>query len=133
MLISAILLTSGIFNSIFDQVIQLYVDRSIAREMSGEGTQNMSTGELLMTLALIKPLLYECVCLLGGFLVYREWRQGKFRHPPLNIEKTQIIAKSIKAFSKEKVAFLQWYTNVMIPRFLQSRLVFLFMEKEAVF
>ena len=82
MLISAILLTSGIFNSIFDQVIQLYVDRSIAREMSGEGTQNMSAGELLMTLALIKPLLYECVCLLGGFLVYREWRQGKFRHPP---------------------------------------------------
>ena len=87
MLISAILLTSGIFNSIFDQVIQLYVDRSIAREMSGEGTQNMSTGELLMTLALIKPLLYECVCLLGGFLVYREWRQGKFRHPqPEHIE-----------------------------------------------
>ncbi|MYC77482.1 hypothetical protein F4X10_17095 [Candidatus Poribacteria bacterium] len=37
-LISAILLTSGIFDWGFEQVSQLYVDQSIASEMSGEGT-----------------------------------------------------------------------------------------------
>ena len=87
MLISAILLTSGIFNSIFDQVIQLYVDRSIASKMSGEGTQDMRVGEFLLTLSLIQHLLYNCLCLLGGFFIYKEWRQGKFRHPqPEHIE-----------------------------------------------
>ena len=80
-LISAILLTSGIFDWGFEQVSQLYVDQSIASKMSGEGTQDMRVGEFLLTLSLIQHLLYNCLCLLGGFLIFREWRQGKFRQP----------------------------------------------------
>ena len=80
-LISTILLTSGIFDWGFEQVSQLYVDQSIASEMSGEGTQDMRVGEFLLTLSLIQHLLYNCLCLLGGFLIFREWRQGKFRQP----------------------------------------------------
>ena len=80
-LISAILLTSGMFNSIFEQVLGLYMDRWIASEITGERVQNMNIGDFLMSVALVKPLLYSCLCLLGGFLVYREWRLGKFRTP----------------------------------------------------
>ena len=80
-LISAILLTNGMFNSIFEQVLGLYMDRWIASEIAGERVLNMNTGDFLMRVALVKSLLYSCLCLLGGFLVYREWRLGKFRNP----------------------------------------------------
>lgn len=76
-LISAILLTSGIFNSIFEQVLGVW----IASEIASERVKNMNIGDFLMSVALVKPLLYSCLCLLGGFLVYREWRRGKFRNP----------------------------------------------------
>ena len=80
-LISAMLFTGGIFDWGFDQIGKFYVDRSIASQMSGEGTRNMSAGEFLIILAYIQHLLYSCLCLLGSFLAYREWRQGKFRNP----------------------------------------------------
>ena len=79
-LISAILLAGGILDWGFEQIGKLYVDRLIVSEMGGEGTQNVSVGEFLMTLTLIQHLLYGCLCLLGGFLIYREWQQGKFRN-----------------------------------------------------
>ena len=79
-LISAILLTSGMFNSIFEHVLGLYMDQWIASEIAGERVQNMNIGDFLMSVALVKPLLYSCLCLLGGFLVYREWQLGKFRN-----------------------------------------------------
>ena len=82
-LISAILFTSGIFDWGFEQVGKLYVDRSIASKMSGEAAQNMSAGEFLMTLSLIEHLLRNCLYALGGFLIYREWRLGKFRNSQL--------------------------------------------------
>ena len=81
MLISAILLTSGIFNSIFEQVLNSYMDRWLSSEIAGERVQNMNTGDSLMRVAMVKSLLYSCLCLLGGFLIYREWRLGKFRNP----------------------------------------------------
>lgn len=80
-LISAILLTGGIFDWAFEQVSQLYVDRSIASETSGEETQDIRVGEFLLALSLIQHLLYNCLCLLGGFLIFREWRHGKFHQP----------------------------------------------------
>ena len=87
MLISAILLTSGIFNSIFEQVLGLYVDRWVASETVGERAENINTGDFLIRIAIAKHLLYSCLCLLGGFLVYREWRLGTFRNPqPEQIE-----------------------------------------------
>ena len=84
-LISAILLTSGLFNSIFEQVLDLYLDRWLASDIGIERMQNMNAGDFLMKVSvrvdLVKSLLYSCFCLLGGFLVYREWRLGKFRNP----------------------------------------------------
>ena len=84
-LISAILLTSGLFNSIFEQVLDLYLERWLASDIGIERMQNMNAGDFLMKVTvrvdLVKSLLYSCFCLLGGFLVYREWRLGKFRNP----------------------------------------------------
>ena len=84
-LISAILLTSGLFNSIFEQVLDLYLDRWLASDIGIERMQNMNAGDFLMKVTLrvdlLKSLLYSCLCLLGGFFVYREWRLGKFRNP----------------------------------------------------
>ena len=90
-LISAILLTSGIFNSIFEQVLDLYLERWLASDIGIERMQNMNAGNFLMKVTvrvdLVKSLLYSSLCLLGGFLVYREWRLGKFRNPhPEQIE-----------------------------------------------
>ena len=90
-LISAVLLTGGIFDWAFEQVSQLYVDRSMASKMSDEGTQDMRVGELLLTLSLIQHLLYNCLCLLGGLFIFREWRQGRFRQPqPEHIEEPEV-------------------------------------------
>lgn len=80
-LISVILLTSTIFNSLFDQTLGLYMDRWIASEVASGGVENMGAGDFLMKVAIVKHLLYQCLCLLGGFLIYREWRQGKFSPP----------------------------------------------------
>lgn len=80
-----ILLTSGIFNSIFEQALDLYLERWLASDIGIERMQNMNAGDFLMKVTvrvdLVKSLLYSCLCLLGGFLVYREWRLGKFRTP----------------------------------------------------
>ena len=84
-LISAILLTGGIFNWIFEQGIDFYMERWIAREVTSAGVWNMNAGEFLMGVALVESLLYGCLCLIGGFLVYREWQHGKFRNPNLDI------------------------------------------------
>ena len=80
-LISAILLTGGIFNSIFEQGIDFYMEQWIAREAASDGVWHMNAAEFLMGVALVKSLLYGCLCLIGGFLIYREWRLGKFRNP----------------------------------------------------
>ncbi len=50
--------------------------------MMNEGILNMSALEFLLTVAMVHPLVYRCLCLLGVFLIYKEWRQGKFRYPP---------------------------------------------------
>ena len=80
-LISAILLTGGIFSWLIDQGIDLYVDRWMTSQMNREGTQDTTLGEIMLTVAMIESLLYRCLCLLGGFLIYREWRLGKFNQP----------------------------------------------------
>ena len=81
MLMSAILLTGGIYDWIFDQVVEHYVVQWIENQEGYGITERMSPGELLMVVACIESLLYNCLCLLGGFLVYREWRHGKFHQP----------------------------------------------------
>ena len=79
-LISAILLTSGFFDSIFTVFFNPYTDWWIGREVSNWLTQSINVGGFpLRMVDLIKPLLYKSLCLLGVFLIYKEWRLGKFR------------------------------------------------------
>ena len=85
-LISVILLTSGVFDWVFERIINSYVDEWMTSKMSGEETRNMTPGDFVIRLTLIKQLVYDCLCLLGGFLVYRDWRQGKFRQPSAEIQ-----------------------------------------------
>ncbi|RKU15908.1 hypothetical protein C6503_13360 [Candidatus Poribacteria bacterium] len=80
-LISAILLTSGIFSSIFKHFSDPYMDQWIAGEISNWLTQSMTLGEFVLTVAYIKSFLYKSLFVLGVFLIYREWRQGKFHLP----------------------------------------------------
>ena len=80
-LISVVLLTSGIFSAIFKHFFNPYMDQWAAGEISNWLTQNVSLAEFILTLSLIQSLLYKGLCLLGVFLIYREWRQGKFHFP----------------------------------------------------
>ena len=80
-LISVVLLTSGIFSAIFKHFFNPYMDQWVAGEISNWLTQNVGPAEFILTLSLIQALLYKGLCLLGVFLIYREWRQGKFRFP----------------------------------------------------
>ena len=81
-LISATLLMYEIFGLIFQQVVKSDWWRWEPGKMRGEGILNMSALEFLLTVAMVHPLVYRCLCLLGVFLIYKEWRQGKFRYPP---------------------------------------------------
>ena len=81
-LISATLLTYEIFGLIFQQVVKSDWWRWEPGKMRGEGILNMNALDLLLTVAMVHPLVYRCLCLLGVFLIYKEWRQGKFRYPP---------------------------------------------------
>ena len=74
-LISVALITSWIF----DIIIPFYSDHLVERILSNESRLNMNAGEFIMLSGLIISLLYDCLYLLGGYLCYREWRQGKFR------------------------------------------------------
>ena len=86
-LISATLLMSGILGSIFEQVIKSDWWRWEPGKVMDEGILGMSGAEFILTVAMVKSLLYRGLCLLGVFLIYKEWRQGKFHQPsPEHIE-----------------------------------------------
>ena len=80
-LLSVVLLTSGIFNATFEHFFNPYIHQWAAGEISNWLTQSMTMGEFVLTVSSIKSFLYKSLCLLGVFLIYREWRQGKFRFP----------------------------------------------------
>lgn len=80
-LISAVLLMSEIFGLIFEQVIESDWWRWEPGKDMNEGILGMSGAEFILTAAMVQSLLYKSLCLLGVFLIYREWRQGKFRNP----------------------------------------------------
>ena len=86
-LISAVLLMSEISGLIFEQVVKSDWWRWKPGKMMNEGILGMNDVDLLLTIAMVNPLVYRCLCLLGVFLIYKEWRQGKFRnHQPEHAE-----------------------------------------------
>lgn len=80
-LISAVLLMAEISGLIFEQVVKSDWWRWEPGKMMDEGIWGMNDVEFLLTVALATPLVYRSLFLLGVFLIYREWRQGKFRPP----------------------------------------------------
>ena len=80
-LISAVLLMNELSGLIFEQVVQSDWWRWEPGKTIEEGILGMSDVEFLVTVAMVKSLLYKGLCLLGVFLIYKEWRQGKFRLP----------------------------------------------------
>lgn len=78
MFLTAVLLLSGLFNALIEQGVHAYIDGRITDNTMGQGP---TLGEFTLRIALLKPLLYNCLYLIGGFLVYREWRLGKFHNP----------------------------------------------------
>lgn len=77
-LISAILLTGGLFSTLFNRFFDPYMGQAVNNWL----TQSVNVGGYpMMMVELIKPFLYRCLCLLSVFLIYKEWRQGKFRYP----------------------------------------------------
>ncbi len=85
--ITMLFLTSGIFNSIFNHFFDPYIDQWIAGEMSNWLTQNTNMGEFVMAISYIKFFLSNTLFLLGVFLIYREWQQGKF-HVPQRLQRS---------------------------------------------
>ena len=81
LLSATLLLTSGIFNSIFAHFFNPYIDQWAAGEMSNWLTQSMTIGQFILTVSYIQSFLYKSLFVLGILLIYREWRQGKFRYP----------------------------------------------------
>lgn len=79
--ISVLLLTSGIFGSIFQHFFNPYLDQWTTGEISNWLTQSMTLGEFILTVSYIKSFLYKSLFVIGVFLIYREWKQGKFRFP----------------------------------------------------
>ena len=80
-LISATLLASEIFGLIFEQIVKADWWRWEPGKVMDEGILGMSGAEFILTAAMVQSLLYKGLCLLGVFLIYKEWRQGKFRNP----------------------------------------------------
>ena len=81
-LISAVLLMSEISGLIFEQVVKSDWWRWEPDKIMDEGILGINRLNFLVTVGLAQSLLYRCLCLLGVFLIYKEWRQGKFRYPP---------------------------------------------------
>ena len=79
--ITLILLTSGIFNAIFEHFFDPYIEQWTAGEISNWLTQSTTVGEFIMAVEYIKSFLYKSLFVLGLFLIYREWQQGKFHLP----------------------------------------------------
>ena len=80
-LISAVLLMNDIFGLIFQRVIESDWWRWKPGKVMNEGILGMGEAEFLLAVGMGQSLLYKGLCLLGVFLIYREWRQGKFRYP----------------------------------------------------
>ena len=78
-LISATLLASEIFGLIFEQIVKADWWRWEPGKVMDEGILGMSGAEFILTAAMVQSFLYKSLFLIGVFLIYREWQQGKFR------------------------------------------------------
>lgn len=70
-----------IVEAIFQPFFQQYIDRWAGGKVDNWLTESMTLGSFLMIFEMIKRFFYMSLNLIGLFLVYKEWRQGKFNQP----------------------------------------------------
>ena len=87
MFMSVVLLGDKIFGWIYSSfLIPNMLDRSDTDEIIGVVRApglNMSSAQSILTISLISSLIFYSLYFLGVFLIYKEWRQGKFNYPPI--------------------------------------------------
>lgn len=81
MLITALQFLSRIFYLLLELVLHPYIDQHRANYGYDALILGMGTGELVKRVFLIERCLYGGLCLLGVFIIYREWKLGKFGQP----------------------------------------------------
>ena len=83
MLISVVLLGHRIFEWIYSRFLipNMYDHWDTDKVIEWLGL-NMSRVEFILTIIHIRSLIFYSLYFLGVFLIYKEWRQDKFRYPP---------------------------------------------------
>ena len=91
--ITAVFIGFRFLNLIFDAALNAVLDAYIGQWNPGQdvrGVKLLQRLDIAIIVAHVKSILfilYVNLYLLGAFLIYKEWRQGKFRHPsPEHIE-----------------------------------------------
>ena len=91
--ITAVFIGFRLLNLIFDAALNAVLDTYIGQWDPGQdvrGVKLLERLDIAIIVAHVKSILfilYVNLYLLGAFLIYKEWRQGKFRHPsPEHIE-----------------------------------------------
>ena len=85
--ITAVFIGSRFLNLIFDAALNAILDAYMGKwdpSQDVRGVKLLRRLDIAIIVAHVKSILfilYVNLYLLGAFLIYKEWRQGKFRHP----------------------------------------------------
>ncbi len=85
--ITAVFIGFRFLSLIFDAALNTVLDAYIGQWDPGQdvrGVKLLRRLDIAIIVAHVKSILfilYVNLYLLGAFLIYKEWRQGKFRHP----------------------------------------------------
>ena len=82
--ITAVFIGFRFLSMIFDAALGAVLDASMGQWEPGQdvrGVKLLQRLDIFIVVEGVKSILYINLYLLGVFLIYKEWRQGKFRHP----------------------------------------------------
>ena len=82
--ITAVFIGFRFLSMIFDAALGAVLDVSMGQWEPGQdvrGVKLLQRLDIFIVVEGVKSILYINLYLLGVFLIYKEWRQGKFSHP----------------------------------------------------
>ena len=80
MIIFITYITFAVIDAISKPLLDSYIGGWSAGETINWLTDSMSIGEFVMRLDLVKRFIYHGLISFGLFLIYKEWRRGKFNY-----------------------------------------------------
>ena len=83
--ITAVFIGFRFLSLIFDAVLGAVLNAYMGQWEPGQdirGVNLLPRLEIAIIVERVKSILYVNLYLLGVFLIYKEWQQGKFRYPP---------------------------------------------------